>query len=149
MVVLSCAALPKQHVTDVIEFAKDSVMTSKKYFWFTGWLAAVWLVTATAWAGQPKIAERWALRHASVAPWHGSYYHTAYGRPVPLVVPPTATTYSSLSWGVARTETRPIYHQFRRPYPGDVVSAEGVFLPTPAWPSHTDQFGVYYVRGPW
>jgi hypothetical protein len=21
--------------------------------------------------------------------------------------------------------------------------------PTPYWPSHTDQFGVYPVRGPW
>ena len=25
----------------------------------------------------------------------------------------------------------------------------GVFKATPHWPSHTDQFGVYPVRGPW
>ena len=23
------------------------------------------------------------------------------------------------------------------------------FLPTPNWPSDTQQFGVYYIRGPW
>jgi hypothetical protein len=112
--------------------------------WCLGFLASVAVE-----AGQPKIAERWALRHAQVTPWHGGYYNTQYGRPLALVVPPTATTYSSLSWGVAHTEVRPIHHQFRRPYPGDLGAPEATFLPTPHWPSHTDQFGVYYVRGPW
>ena len=28
-------------------------------------------------------------------------------------------------------------------------SGGGVFKATPYWPTHTDQFGVYPVRGPW
>ena len=43
----------------------------------------------------------------------------------------------------------PIYHQFRRSYPGPFAGGGQGFYPTPTWPSHTDQFGVYYVRGPW
>ena len=50
----------------------------------------------------------------------------------------------------------PIYHQFERPYPSamtaDGTAVPGMCLPlypTPRWPSHTDQFGVYYVRSPW
>lgn len=110
---------------------------------------AIVLMPVSSEAGQPKIADRWNLRHAMVRPWHGSYYHTEYAQPIALVVPPTATTYSTMSWGVAYSEARPIHHQFRRPYPGVVDSMGVQFLPTPHWPSHTDQFGVYYVRGPW
>ena len=106
-------------------------------------------LSSSALAIPPRIAERWAMRQANSTSWHGDYYHTAYGRPVALVVPPTATTDSYLSWGVAQTETRPLWHQFRRPYPGDMFGADAMFLPTPHWPSNTDQFGVYYVRGPW
>jgi hypothetical protein len=112
-------------------------------------LAVSAFVTSTAWAVPPHVAERWALRHARTKAWHGNYYHTAYGRPVALVVPPTATTESVMAWGVAQSETRPLHHQFRRPYPGDFETGDGFFLPTPMWPSHTDQFGVYYIRGPW
>jgi hypothetical protein len=45
----------------------------------------------------------------------------------------------------------PIYHQFRRPYPGPgaVGGSGGGFLPTPNQPSDTVQFGVNAVRGPW
>lgn len=112
-------------------------------------LAAIFLFAFPAWAGEPKIAERWALRHATVSPWHGAYYHTAYSRPIPVLVPPIVNSYSTMSWGVAYSETRPIHHQFRRPYPGIQPLTSTSFLPTPPWPSHTDQFGVYYVRGPW
>jgi len=113
-------------------------------------VVAVTVVTlsSSAMAIPPHIAERWAARHSNSTSWHGGYYHTAYGRPVALVVPPIATTESYLSWGVAQTETRPIWAQFRRPFPGDFGAGEA-FLPTPMWPSNTDQFGVYYVRGPW
>ena len=58
------------------------------------------------------------------------------------------------AWGVGNTVSVPVYHQFGRPFPG-AYPMEGVgyngmpFLPTPLWPSNTDQFGVYYVRGPW
>ena len=73
----------------------------------------------------------------------------AVGAPVSLVVPPTANMQTSMGWGVAQTEMMPIYHQFSRPYPGDGEGLGVGFLSTPRWPSHTDQFGVYYVRGPW
>lgn len=91
-----------------------------------------------------------ALRFARSMPWHGNYYHTAHGYPVPLVVPPQSNMQTSWSWGVAQTSMRPIYHQYRRPYPGDYEGGVmGQFRSTPLWPSHTDQFGVYYIRSPW
>ncbi len=82
-------------------------------------------------------------------PWHDEYYHTSHGYPVPLVVPPTARSSTEWSWGVTQSTVMPIYHQFRPGYPGDGVYSEGNFRPTPNWPSHTRQFGVHYVRGPW
>ena len=72
-----------------------------------------------------------------------------HGEPVALVVPPTANSVVEMGWGVAQTESRPINHQFLRPYPGPEGGEGGPFLPTPPWPSHTRQFGVYPVRGPW
>jgi hypothetical protein len=96
-----------------------------------------------------RAADQNALRHARVSSWHGNYYHTAHGYPVPLVVPPTANMQTSWSWGVAQSTMKPIYHQFRRPFPGDMSNGGEAFRPTPGWPSHSDQFGVYYIRGPW
>jgi hypothetical protein len=89
-----------------------------------------------------------ARRKAADRPWHGGYYHTQWGQPVALVVPPTAELQTRHSWGVANTDIRPIWHQFGRSYPGPYAGGLG-FRPTPVWPYHTDQFGVYYVRGPW
>ncbi len=90
-------------------------------------------------------------------PWHGHYRHTQYSQPLALVVPPTAAKQTAWSWGVGNTTSQPIYHQFGRQYPGAGPQAVGgpywmpgqQFAPTPIWPSHTDQFGVYYIRGPW
>ncbi len=107
-----------------------------------------WSAESTSLATEPCIQDRWNARRARTLPWHGNYYHTAYGVPLALVVPPTATTQTKWGWGVAQTEIRSIPHQFRRPYPGDGIGG-GSFLGTPPWPSHTDQFGVYYIRGPW
>jgi len=87
----------------------------------------------------------------SAGAWHGHHYHTEWGRPVAMVVPPTAGRQTKWSWGVANTTSTPIYHQYGRQYPGagpHLAPGSG-FRPTPYWPSHTDQFGVYYVRGPW
>lgn len=92
---------------------------------------------------------RVALRHAQTMPWHGPYYHMMYGAPLGLVVPPTAEMQTKMGWGVSQSEMVPIYHQFHRAYPGDGGGGGGVFSATPNWPSHTDQFGVYYIRGPW
>ncbi len=117
-------------------------------------------VTATAFAslfasraeaiGPKERADKHARYQAQQMPWHGEYYHTAHGYAVPLVVPPTARTHTEWAWGVAQSEVTPIHHQFRRPYFGETEGGEGYpFRATPNWPSHTRQFGVYYVRGPW
>ncbi len=96
-----------------------------------------------------------AQRRAATQSWHAGYYHTQYGAPVALMVPPTARMQTRWGWGVSQSTMSPIYQQFERPYPGQVGSGQmgtgtgGGLLPTPRWPSHTDQFGVYYVRGPW
>ena len=90
------------------------------------------------------------LRFARTHSWHAPYYYTAFGRPVPLIVPPTAHMQSRQGWGVTYNTTTPIYHQFRRPWSGPATGpAMGGYHATPQWPSHTDQFGVYYIRGPW
>jgi hypothetical protein len=99
--------------------------------------------------GRRYIANRWGERFARTTPWHGQYYNHEWGAPTALVVPPVANMQTSLSWGVAQTTMMPIYHQFSRPYPGGGEGVGNTFYPTPRWPSHTDQFGVYYVRGPW
>lgn len=91
-----------------------------------------------------------ARRYAYEQPWHGPYYHREYGAPLALVVPPTASAQAQWSWGVAQSRVMPTYHQFGRSYPGFAAGyVGGPLYQTPAWPSHTDQFGVYYVRGPW
>jgi len=87
--------------------------------------------------------------HAQYVPWHAPYYHTMYGKPVALVVPPTVFMQSHYGWGVNGTRMTPIYHQFARPYGGNVDTRGTPLRPTPRWPSDTDQFGVYYIRGPW
>ena len=94
---------------------------------------------------------RQATRMAATVPWNGQYSHTATGRPVALILPPTAQMTNSWSWGVNQSQMYPIYHQFGRNYPGQFEEPAGMnpYLPTPPYPSHTDQFGVYPIRGPW
>lgn len=94
-------------------------------------------------------ADRISRYYAAQRPWHGPYAYTPYGTPTALVVPPTAKMHTSYSWGVGQSEMIPIYHQFHRDYPmgGGFGGAE--IYPTPVWPSHTDQLGVFPVRGPW
>jgi hypothetical protein len=81
--------------------------------------------------------------------WHGAYYDMTYGAPVALVIPPTAEYQVHYGWGVGNTRCTVNCPQFNRIYPGPGVYNSRAFLPTPPWPSDTDQFGVYYVRGPW
>lgn len=110
-------------------------------------------------SGQPLIdryarADWIAANRAAEQSWHAGYYNTQYGVPVALVVPPTARMQTRWGWGVCQSTMSPIYQQFERPYPGPfMVDPSGLggmaLLPTPRWPSHTDQFGVYYIRGPW
>ena len=109
-------------------------------------LAAMGSSTAQAGGGR---GNRIALRHAQTMPWHGPYYNMAYGAPLGLVVPPTANFQTKMGWGVSQSEMVPTYHQFYRAYPGEVGGSSMIFSATPNWPSHTDQFGIYYIRGPW
>jgi len=102
----------------------------------------------TASAFERPLLEGNGRRAQAGGSWHGAYYHVAWGSPVALVVPPTARYQTHWGWGVGNTRVAPIYHQFEHDYPGPAVGGQG-FLPTPPWPSDTDQFGVYYVRGPW
>ena len=95
--------------------------------------------------------KRYFLRSQGKA-WHSTWYDPAEGRPIALVVPPTAEFQTQYSWGVPSSRVAPIYHQFRRPYPGPggvAGGGPGGFVPTPNQPSDTVQFGVHAVRGPW
>jgi hypothetical protein len=102
------------------------------------------------WLRHDTIEKRYFLRSQGKS-WHSSWYDPAEGRPIALVVPPTAEFQTQYGWGVPSSRVMPIYHQFRRPYPGPgaVGGAGGGFLPTPNQPSDTVQFGVNAVRGPW
>jgi hypothetical protein len=82
-------------------------------------------------------------------PWHAGYYDAAWGMPVALVVPPTASYQTNWGWGVGNTRVTPIFPQFGRDYPGPGYYDSRAFRPKPLWPSDTLQFGTYYVRGPW
>ncbi|MFV1966739.1 MAG: hypothetical protein ACC628_15045 [Pirellulaceae bacterium] len=103
-------------------------------------------VESTAMAIHP---DRVALRHAQTMPWHGSYYNTARGAPISLVVPPTAHMQVNWGWGVSQSTMTPIYHQYYHHVPGDIGSSGYPFQATPQRPSNTNQFGVYYVRAPY
>ncbi|MCH7725127.1 MAG: hypothetical protein IH991_01410 [Planctomycetes bacterium] len=93
----------------------------------------------------------WNFQQSMVRPWHGNYSHTQWGAPLALVVPPTADTKTILSWGVGQTRFVPLYHQFHRGVPTfSQQQRRGYqFQTTPMWPSNTEQFGVYPIRGPW
>ena len=95
------------------------------------------------------MAQVWSYNFSVNRPWHGSYYYQNYRQPMALVVPPTAHMRQTLSWGVSQNLMYPIHHQFGRSANSPGVAPNGSFLPTPTWPSHTDQFGIHYVRGPW
>ncbi len=101
-------------------------------------------------AGDPlAVTQVWNHNFAMDRPWHGPYYNQNYGQPLALIVPPTAHMRQTYSWGVSQNLMYPIHHQYGRSVNSLGVAAPGSFYATPPWPSHTDQFGVYYVRGPW
>jgi hypothetical protein len=106
--------------------------------------------TGPAFAWEPNCKGAWACHCPRCQrAWNGGYYNVAWGAPVALVVPPTAEVQTHWGWGVGNTRITPICSQFKRPWPGPGSYDRGAFRPTPPWPSDTDQFGVYYVRGPW
>ena len=113
-------------------------------------LLAVWGWPQDATAGHYRTFKgRVAYCQAQTYPWHGGYYNVAWGTPVAVVVPPTAESQTHWGWGVGATRVTPIQHQFHRNYPGPGMYKRSWFRPTPPWPSSTDQFGDYYIRGPW
>jgi hypothetical protein len=112
-------------------------------------LLATWTWTNQAVAGLGTLKNRVAYRQSQTYPWHGGYYDVAWGTPVAVVVPPTAESQSHYGWGVGATRVTPIQHQFQHGYPGPGGYDRSSFRPTPPWPSSTDQFGDYYIRGPW
>jgi hypothetical protein len=98
-----------------------------------------------------KVTEKRYFLRAKGKSWHSVWYDPSIGRPMALVVPPTAEFTSEYAWGVPSSRVMPLYHQYQRPYPGPgAVPGQGAgMLPTPYWPSDTVQFGVHSVRGPW
>jgi hypothetical protein len=99
------------------------------------------------WIWHSTWGDYWAYNQSMQQPWHGQYYWLRTGQPTALVVPPTITMQSNYSWGVSQNTMTPVWHQFSGRAPSG--GGGGVFRATPYWPSHTDQFGVYPVRGPW
>ncbi|TWU19672.1 hypothetical protein [Allorhodopirellula heiligendammensis] len=91
----------------------------------------------------------WNMNYAQTRPWHGNYYYAPYGQPTALVAPPTVSMRQTYSWGVSQNLMYPVHSQFGRSATQPGAAAPGQFLATPNWPSHTDQYGIYYVRGPW
>ena len=107
------------------------------------------LLLAAGLAGSAQAVERFVCRNVDFYAWHGPYYNVQWGMPVALVVPPNVENQSHWGWGVGNTRVTPICHQFGRNWPGPGHYDMRGFRPTPHWPSDTDQFGIYYVRGPW
>jgi hypothetical protein len=99
------------------------------------------------WVSHSSWGDYWAQNQSMQRPWHGEYYYLRTGQPTALIVPPTVTMQSNYSWGVSQNTMTPVYHQFGGHAP--TGSGGGIFKATPYWPSHTNQFGVYPVRGPW
>jgi hypothetical protein len=102
---------------------------------------------AVPWVSRSTWGDYWAYEQSMQKPWHGQYYWLKTGQPTALVVPPTVTMQSNYSWGVSQNTMTPVWHQFSGKAPNG--GGGGMFQATPYWPSHTDQFGVYPVRGPW
>ncbi|QDV61366.1 MULTISPECIES: hypothetical protein [Crateriforma] len=123
---------------------------TKRILFAVAVLGGLFATSGSAQAGDPYgMTHIWKMNQAANRPWHGAYQYQQYGQPTALVVPPTAHMRQTYSWGVSQNLMYPLNHQFGRSasYPG--AAAPGQFLNTPNWPSHTDQFGIYYVRGPW
>jgi hypothetical protein len=109
-------------------------------------LGVVAVVAQTSWGLERRNR---VAANAYSGPWYGGYYDSAWGMPLSVLIPPTAEHQTHYNWGVGGTRITPNVPQFNRSWPGpSPYDARGI-LPTPAWPSSTDQFGDYYVRGPW
>lgn len=88
-------------------------------------------------------------QNRAATPWHGQYYNATYGMPQAMVLPPNVNTMRSYGWGVCGSQMMPVYSQYGAAYPGTTSGVGSHFFPTPNPPSNTQQFGIYYIRGPW
>jgi hypothetical protein len=104
------------------------------------------LVASASAVDRGGVPRRWA---PPTGAWHAGYYDPSWGLPCPLVVPPTARMETHWGWGVGNTRITPLFFQFHRDYPGPLSYDPRTFMPVPPWPSDTDQFGNYSIRGPW
>ena len=86
----------------------------------------------------------------SAAQWNNtSYYDPAWGMPEAVVVPPTVRWQSNYAWGVGGSRLNRVGAQYQPEFPGpESAYNQRGYLPAPAQPSDTQQFGVNYVRGP-
>jgi hypothetical protein len=91
----------------------------------------------------------WSAQHGNNQAWHGNHYYLPYGQPTAVVVPPNTYMRQTYSWGVSQNLMYPQTSRFGRNATSPGALPPGSFQPTPQWPSHTDQFGLYYVRAPW
>ena len=83
--------------------------------------------------------------------WNSNYYDPQWaGVPHAMVVPPTVHREVKYGWGASGTEVHRIRNQYsiygNRP---DGTFPGGPFQPQPVPPTHSDQFGTYYIRAPW
>ena len=90
----------------------------------------------------------WNQGQQNAHSWQGGYNTWRFGQPTALVVPPTASYQSTYAWGVGQTRSTPIHHQFGRGA-GSFGGTAGGFANAPYFPSNTNQFGYYPVRGSW
>ena len=112
-------------------------------------IVAVTFSQAVDAGGHGAAEKRYFLRGRNKS-WHSGWYNPDVGRPVPLVVPPTAEFVSEYSWGVPSSRVMPLYTQYRKPYLGAAYApGSRPLMPTPQHPSDTVQFGVHAIRGPW
>ena len=136
--------------TIFIIFAEKTTMIRRIILATCAAAALLTVASSNASASDPLgAAQVWSYNFSMNRPWHGNYYNQMYGQPLALVVPPTVSMRQTYSWGVSQNLMYPIHHQFGRSANAPGAARAGSFYGTPQWPSHTDQFGVYYVRGPW
>jgi hypothetical protein len=119
-----------------------------------GCLAAALAAARSALAFEPGVnlggefRDKVAAKRAAAGSWHQFYYDPAWGMPTALVVPPTVCHQFNYSWGAGGTRISRVPYQFsQQPLPPTVYNVR-LYVPTPPWPTRTEQFGDYYVRGP-
>ena len=96
-------------------------------------VACLAAATRAALAGGEGVYEKRYFLRSQGKSWHSGWYDPWVGRPMALVVPPTAEFTTEYGWGVPSSRVAPIYHQYRRPYPGRVpcrVVRDSCRLPT-------------------